>query len=598
GKRQKAFLLSARGYLSQSENVVHFGLGNAATADSVVVIWASGAGRTVLKNVAANQTLQVNFSSENNASPVASSLIPHPSSLFASVAAQHGLAFHSQENDFIDFNFQRTLPHKVSQPGPAIAVGDANGDGLDDIFLTGSSRNDQTWFLQQAGGRFVQKTVRYKTEIVQKEEDVAALLFDADGDGDNDLYLVRGSGQSPEGDSLYQDVLCLNDGKGNFKIALEALPVKHSNGSCVKAADFDGDGDLDLFVGSRVLPKAYPMPDRSFLLRNDSTPLRGGAGGVKFTDVTEALCPDLLKPGMVTDALWTDFNADNQPDLLLACEWQPLRFFQNEKGARLIPHPSSLIPQKGWWNSLAAADLDNDGDTDYIAGNFGENLYFRCTSEEPLRIYAKDFDGNQAVDPFISCYWKDSLGDKHEFFYHPREDVIKQMPSFRKKFNTFGEYGEATVQEIFTKEELTGATILEANWMKTSVLENLGGGKFRLQALPAEAQLAPVYGILPHDVNSDGWLDLLLVGNDYGMELQQGRADAFAGLVILNKGKWQFDPVGLEQSHFVVPGDARALASVVAGQGEELIIATQSADSLRVFAPMQAGGRHFFPVKK
>jgi hypothetical protein len=285
----------------------------------------------------------------------------------------------------------------------------------------------------------------------------------------------------------------------------------------------------------------------------------------------------------VSDALWTDYNADGWPDLMLACEWSPLLFFKNEKG-HLTPATEIALSQAGWWNSLAAADLDNDEDLDYIAGNFGENLYFRCSGKEPLRIYAKDFDGNGDTDPFISCYWPDSLGKRHEYLYHPREDVIKQWPGFRKKYQKFGEYGEATVQDIFNQQDLQGALILQANWMKTSILENLGNGQFRLLELPAEAQMAPVYGILPYDVNQDGLLDILLTGNDFGVELQQGRADAFAGLVLQNKGSCQFEPLDMERSHFIVRKDARALVSIPSATGKELIIASQSADYLRVFA--------------
>ncbi len=571
GKKQKIWLLSARGYLSKPTNTLHFGMGSAANADSVVITWPDRS-RTVLRNVPTNQTLTVK--QEPGATlppyPAASSLAE---TLFESLSGRFGLSFSSLENDYIDFNFQRTSPHKFSQYGTSLSCGDVNGDGLFDLFTGGSSRYLATWFIQRPDGSFAQQEADYKTELVNKEEDTGSLLFDADNDDDLDLYIVRGSGQWPAGDTLYHDLLCLNDGKGNFSPTPAALPKITANGSCVKAADYDRDGDLDLFVGSRVLPKQYPLPDRSFLLKNN--------GKGQFEDAT----PDALKtPGMVSDALWTDFNADGWPDLILACEWSPLLFFQNDSG-RLNPKSAIQNPQSsGWWNSLAAADLDNDSDMDYIAGNFGENLYFRCTADEPLRIYGKDFDGNGDTDPFISCYWPDSLGKRHEYLYHPREDVIKQWPGFRKKYQKYGEYGEATVQDIFTKDELKGATILTADWMKTSVLENLGGGKFRILALPTEAQIAPVYGILPKDVNNDGLLDLLLIGNDYGMELQQGRADAFAGLALLNKGSWNFEPLGIEQSNFIVRKDARALVSIPTATGSELIIASQSADSLRVFS--------------
>ena len=310
------------------------------------------------------------------------------------------------------------------------------------------------------------------------------------------------------------------------------------------------------------------------------------------------LSQDLLKPGLISDAIWTDMNGDQWPDLILAGEWMPITVFENEggQGFKNITEAAGLANHRGWWNSLAAADLDQDGDMDYIAGNFGENLYFRCSSEEPIRIYGKDLDDNGMIDPLISCYWQDSLGNRDEFLYHPRQDLVKQFVGIRKKFNTYGEYGEASVSDMFTAEELEGALILSANWMKSVVLENLGNGQFAPKALPVEVQLAPIYGILPYDIDLDGQLDLLLLGNDHGMELQQGRADAFNGLALLNKGGFDFKPLSIAESNFMVRGDAKGIVNVIAGDNKELVVATQNKDSLMVF---QAGrqAKQFIPLK-
>ncbi|MEM6700220.1 MAG: VCBS repeat-containing protein, partial [Bacteroidota bacterium] len=415
------------------------------------------------------------------------------------------------------------------------------------------------------------------TEIENNAENAGSLLFDADGDGDNDLYLAKGSGQLTAQDKGYQDVLYLNDGRGNFELTTDALPELFSNASCVKAADFDQDGDLDLFVGGSVKPSSYPYADQSYLLRNDSQ-----NGQAKFTNVTAEFFLTIDDFGIVSDALWTDFNGDFLPDLIIASKWKPLQLFENNGGQFNKSTNQQINNKKGWWNSLAAADLDNDGDLDYIAGNFGENLYYRCTADEPIRVYGKDLDDNGMIDPLISCYWQDSLGNKNEYLYHPRADLINQFVGIRKKYNTYAAYGEATVSEMFSEAEMQGALILEANYMKSVILENKGNGEFAWHELPAEAQFAPIYGIKAMDIDNDNQLDLLLIGNDLGMEMQQGRADAINGLVLLNEGDFKFQNVQAEKSKFYVPQAGIGLASL-AVENQELILATQNRANLKVF---------------
>ncbi|WP_282162913.1 VCBS repeat-containing protein [Ulvibacterium marinum] len=576
---QKKSVLSGRGYLSQPENILHFGLGNATVADSIIIYWP-GEGKQKLTNVKVDTLLQITYNT--SALRVDNTKDKIGKIDFQEVSKNYNLDHLSEDHDFIDFNFQRTLPHKFSQYGPSLAIGDVDNNGLEDMFVAASRKFKQKWFLQQKDGTFKQSEVTYKKDAELQEEDAGTLLFDADNDGDLDLYIARGCGQYPAGHEFYKDVLLLNDGKGNFTESEESLPNITANSSAIKAADYDRDGDLDLFVGSRVLPFSYPMADRSYILRNEST-----KGNPKFVDATKDVFPE-TNPGLISDALWTDFNGDFWPDLILAGEWMPLRFFKNENGKLVeVTKDTGIDNYMGWWNSLAAADLDNDGDMDYIAGNSGKNIYFKGSAEEPVRVYAKDLDDNGTIDPLISYYLRDSIGTRKEYLYHPWQDVTKQFVGIRKKFNSFGAFGESTLPEMFSDGLLDDATVLSFNYMQTSWVENLGNGKFEIHPLPTAAQLAPIYGIVPKHLDNDNFVDLLLVGNDYGMEVQQGPADALVGLTLRNTGKGNFMPIALEKSHFLVPGDGKSLVTLNIDNEKMLVVASQNNDSLRVFEPKQ-----------
>lgn len=577
GHVQKLSVMSGRGYLSKPESTLHFGLGKVLQADSVVVNWAGGKTLSVTAPKA-NQTLILNITDAKPSKRSKNNLTSGKTHL-VDVSEEKGLNLLVRDIDFIDFNFQRTLPHKFSQYGPSLAVGDINADGLPDVFVAGSRSFNENWLLQQQDGTFLSEAVSYKEAEGKEEEDTATLLFDADGDGDLDLYIGRGSGQYDPQDPWYKDILLVNDGSGKFTPSANSLPEIRANTSVVKAADFDGDGDLDLFIGSRVLPFAYPKADRSYILQNESS-----SGNIKFADVTNEINPDLKYPGLISDAIWSDFSGDFMPDLILASEWSPIRFFENRGGKLIeVTQNTGLENDNGWWNSIASADLDNDGDLDYVVGNSGANCYFKGTKDEPVRLYAKDLDNNGMIDPLISYYLRDSLGVKQEYLYHPWQDVVKQFAGIRKYFNSFGAFGTSTLPEMFKDGLLDDAEVLELNTTATSWIENLGNNRFTRHALPIKAQLAPVYGMVAEDLDGDGLTDILMVGNDYGVEVQQGRSDAFMGLVLRNKGNGNFIASSNPESGFYVPGDGKALVRLATSDGKNLWIASQNNDRLKAF---------------
>lgn len=558
-----------RGYLSTVDDRAHFGLGDATKIDSLIVDWPDSK-RQVLTNVNAGGTIKVSYADASNTTTVASAL---STTLFTPANVTAHLHYKPVERDFNDYTIQPTLPHKLSQYGPGIAVGDVDKNGFEDFYLGGTSGAPGVFFMQNAKGVFTKDTTRIVRRREELEEEMGVLLFDIDGDGDLDLYTVSGSYEIPPGNAAAQDRLYINNGKGRFTKAVAAIPKETVNGSCVKAADFDGDGDLDLFVGGRVVSGAYPSDPQSFLYKNT---------GGKLVDVTAQLCPPLQNAGMITDALWTDVDNDGAVDLMVVGEWMPVRFFKNTGNGFTEVKNSGLENNLGWWNSIAAGDFDNDGDMDYIVGNLGLNSTYQAASDEPMTLFAKDLDNNGSLDAMVFCYIKGADGLRKPFPMHTKDDLSSQLVAMRKKYPTYTAYGTATMNDLWTASERIGAIKKTANEMQSAYIENKGNGQFAFHPLPLPAQTAPVYGTIPEDVNGDGNLDLLLVGNDYGMEPYSGRHDAFNGLCLLGDGKGNFAELPLSQSGFFVKGDAKGLARLHTAT-EDLWIATQNGDSVMAY---------------
>ncbi|MBI1227748.1 MAG: RNA-binding protein [Bacteroidetes bacterium] len=596
GKKQIWDNTPYRGYLSSVETGAHFGLGSTTSLDSVVVIWQEGK-QQVWRNVPTKQTLTVEIQNALPYSPqnIATTQFPN----FQEITASLGINFTPPESDYIDFNVQRLLPHKLSQFGPAIAVGDVNGDGLDDFYVSGSHFNKGKFFVQTPAGQFVEQDLLPGPNGDDKvQEELGTLLFDADGDGDLDLYLATGGYEFDISDTCYQDLLFLNK-NGHFSLAKNALPSLLSSGSCAKAADFDRDGDLDIFVGGRVLPFQYPMPVSSYLLRND--------GKGHFTIANKDAAPGLENIGLVCDALWTDYDNDGWQDLLVAGEWMPLTFFKNQNGKLVAQSPitNHQSPATGWWNSLVAADFDLDGDMDYIAGNLGTNTLLKADEEHPIGIYAADFDanktemtnpaadanvgGNMGLDAIPSAWFPDVNGKLTEYPFFGRADMDKQLVKMKKLYLHHSEFGKANMTTVMKHFPDSKPLVLKANYLKTSYLENMGGGKFALHELPTAVQLAPIFGMVTGDFNGDNLPDVLLSGNDFGAETGMGRYDAFNGLLLLGDGKGNFTPTSMQQSGVCIAGDGKSLARFQGADGSMLIAAGQNKGPLMVIKNENSG---------
>lgn len=572
-----------RGFQSSVDYVLEFGLGAHAAIDSLRVDWPDGA-VTVARQVAANRllTLKQSEATKRARPPARPALAPKgvtptgAPTLVADLTDSVVIPFRHTEEKFVDFEREPLIPKMLSTEGPTIAVADVNGDGLDDMYIGGAKGQPGALLVQQADGSFasVDQPVFAPDAI---SEDVGAVFFDANGDGKPDLYVVSGGSEYSDGAPALQDRLYLNDGRGHFHKAVGALPAEGNDGSRVVAADFDHDGDVDLFVGGREVPWQYGIDPPSMLLAND--------GKGHFTDVTAKLAPELQHVGMVTDAVWKDLDGDGWPELIVVGEWMPITIFHNDHGKLRKMAVPGLEQSNGWWNRIIAGDFTGHGRVDFIVGNLGLNGALHASASEPVRLYAKDFDGSGVISQILTTY-----RDGKSYPWPLRDNLLAAAPSLRPRFPTYKDYAGKTMDEVFPPESMRDAVVKTADTFASVLVRNDGGGKFTVIPLPDEAQIAPVYGLLATDVDGDGHTDVLLAGNFEGFEPQIGAMMSGRGLLLRGDGKGTFTPVLAPESGFVVPGQARDIQRLRTRRGDVYVVAMNN-DRPLVFRPQRGAGK-------
>ena len=553
GKLSYQEVMPTRGFESCVDLRPNFGLGKTKSIDSVVVEWPDGR-ISMIEDISPNRmiTFDQSKSVTKKVSP-----IKETKTVFTKLS-KNPIDFTHQENNYVDFYDSRLLFYMISTQGPHSALGDVNGDGLDDLFLTGAKKESSALFVQQSDGNFIPTNKNIFDKKIYEDED--AVFFDADSDGDQDLYVCSGGNEFSQDTLSLLDRLYINDGKGKFSISLNAIPPRFENSSCVSAGDFDGDNDMDLFVGFRLKSHQYGLPADGMILENN--------GKGHFTDVTTSLASGLKGIGMITDGEWFDYDKDGKIDLILCGEYMPITIFKNE-GNKFSNSTlaAGLGTTSGWWNRLTIADINGDGYPDIIGGNHGLNSRFKASEDKPITLYVNDFDGNGQVEPVLCTFNGDN-----QYPMLLRQDLVTSIPSLKKKFINYANYAGKKIEDVFSKDQLSTSIKLEAKLLQSCIFVNDGKGKFSIQPLPIEAQFSPIFEISVDDFDKDGKNDLVVGGNFYQAKPEIGINDASYGQFLKGNGQGKFSSVPGQKSGLKLVGAVREISILKAGTQKLLIV--------------------------
>lgn len=569
GVTQYSELVNARGFYSCSEPVIHFGLGEIDVVEEVKVHWVDGK-KSIVKNVKANTELIFDIIETNELNSAQDEL--KTTTIFENTTKSTGIRYKHIENIYDDYQREILLPHKMSQFGPALAVGDVDNDGYEDFFIGAAAGRAGQLYVQQADGSFQNSyTLPWFEDI--KSEDIGATFFDCDTDGDLDLFVTSGSNEHPVGSEYYIDRLYVNNGKGDFKKATYAIPKITESSSRVIPGDYDNDGDLDLFIAGRQVPGGYPRPASSYILKNETISVNDPI----FVNITNEIAPDLNQLGMVTDAIWTDFDQDNDLDLLISGVWMPITILQNDNGVfKNKTKELGLSNEVGWWFSIANGDFDGDGDDDYVVGNLGLNYKYKASDDEPFTVHYKDFDDNGKNDIVLGYF---NFGE--HFPLRGRSCSSQQVPVVAEKFPSYNQFASANLSDVYGSE-LDEALQYGAKTFSSKYIENLGGGAFSVKDLPKRAQFAPINDAVVMDVDGDGHLDVVAAGNLFVSEIETIRADAGMGVFLKGNGKGDFEAISPSSSGLYMNFDVRHLKAIKLG-GKKAILAAANSDFVQLY---------------